>query len=122
MNIMKPNFDTLIPDLLALAERAGSLISQLYDKEIEFVQKGDGSPVTEADKRSHELLKAGLEKLTPDIPVISEEDENSWKIKSKLYWLIDPLDGTKGFIYKTGDCCSNIALVERMPHFGLFYS
>lgn len=122
MNKSLPNLDALAPIIVALAEQAGVLICQIYKQEFEIFEKKDHSPVTKADQQSHTLLKQGLEKLTPDIPVISEEDEDSWTIKNALYWLVDPLDGTKGFIHKTGEFCINIALMkEDRPVFGLIH-
>jgi len=122
MNIMKPNFDTIAPQLVSLVEEASQIILQYYEGEFEVTHKEDGSPVTIADQKSHDLLKAGLEKLLPNVPVISEEDETSWSVKNQHYWLIDPLDGTKGFIYKTGDFCINIAFIENdIPIFGLIH-
>ncbi len=122
MNNAKPHLHSLAPQIVALAEKAGAVIRQVYTKEIEVFEKNDGSPVTHADHQSHCFLKAGLEKLTPTIPIISEEDESSWTLKSPSYWLIDPLDGTKGFIHKTGEFCINIALMEEnRPIFGLIH-
>jgi len=107
---------------VALAEKAGVLICQIYKGEIEVFEKTDGSPVTQADQQSHSFLKESLGKLTPEVPLISEEDESSWTIKSPYYWLIDPLDGTKGFIHQTGEFCINIALMENdRPVFGLIH-
>ncbi len=122
MIILENTLDTLIPSLVDIVEKAGKLISDIYNDEFEVIKKEDGSPVTKADTLSHDLLKAELERLTPGVPVISEEDESSWIVKSPQYWLVDPLDGTKGFIYKTGDFCINIALMENdKPIFGLIH-
>jgi len=122
MNRSNLKLETLVPKIVALAEKAGHIIGQIYEQELEIVKKGDGSPVTQADHQSHLLLKEGLEKLAPEIPVVSEEDESSWTLKSPYYWLIDPLDGTKSFIHKTGEFCINIALMEQhRPLFGLIH-
>jgi 3'(2'), 5'-bisphosphate nucleotidase len=122
MNVSRPNLDLIIPKLISLVEEVGSFIAAQYTKDIEITKKVDGSPVTEIDNESQKLLKQGLSQITPNIPIISEEDETSWSIKSELYWLIDPLDGTKGFIFKTGDFCINIALMENLkPVFGLIH-
>jgi 3'(2'), 5'-bisphosphate nucleotidase len=122
MKKVKHNFEHLVSNLVPLVEKAGSLIFELYQQDIEVVEKSDGSPVTQADHQSHLILKEGLLAFTPEIPVISEEDEPSWSIKSPTYWLIDPLDGTKGFIHKSGDFCINIALMEQnKPIFGLIH-
>lgn len=117
------NISNLAPQVVTLAEQAGQLICRFYKEDAEPIQKKDGSPVTMADHQSHLLLKKSLEKLTPQIPVISEEDEDSWTIKSPLYWLIDPLDGTKGFISKTGEFCVCIALLQDdRPIFGVIHA
>lgn len=122
MKNLSPNLDSLVPSLVALAEEAGALICRIYGEEVEVYKKSDGSPVTRADHQSHLLLKKGLENLTPTIPIISEEDESSWAIKNPYYWLVDPLDGTKGFIHKTGEFCINIALMHNdYPIFGLIH-
>ncbi len=122
MNKPLPNLDSLAPKVVALAEEAGVLICQIYQEKFEVFTKEDGSPVTRADHQSHLFLKKGLATLTPHIPVVSEEDEESWEIKSPYYWLVDPLDGTKGFIHKTGEFCINIALMEEdRPIFGLIH-
>lgn len=78
--------------------------------------KADHSPLTEADTASHHLISEGLKQLTSDLPLLSEESEappyserSSWA----SYWLIDPLDGTKEFINRTGEFSVNIALIER---------
>lgn len=111
-----------IDKLISIVIRAGERISDLYQQNVEVIEKSDGSPVTEADKESHNILAEGLSKLLPGTPVISEEDEDSWKVKSDLYWLIDPLDGTKGFIYKSGDFCINVALMKNdKPILGLIH-
>ena len=122
MNKHKLDLDSLAPKVMTLAEKAGHLICQIYEQEIEVFEKKDHSPVTQADHQSHFFLKQGLDELTPKIPVISEEDESSWTIKNPFYWLIDPLDGTKGFINKTGEFCINIALIKNdYPLFGLIH-
>lgn len=115
MDKVAPSFESLIPKLISLCEEGGKRILEFYKKgeTLEIIKKGDGSPVTEADHQSHHLLTQGLKTLTPDIPIISEEDEASWEIKSPLYWLIDPLDGTKGFIHHDGQFCISVALMEE---------
>lgn len=117
------NLDTLALEVTTLAEQAGQLICDIYQENPQVYEKEDGSPVTQADHQSHFFLKEHLEKLTPHIPVISEEDESSWAIKSPLYWLVDPLDGTKGFIAKSGEFCISIALMkEDRPILGIIHN
>jgi 3'(2'), 5'-bisphosphate nucleotidase len=97
-----------------------------YDQSGPVETKADNSPLTQADRASHELLTRGLHELTPDIPILSEEGKTvdptlrqSWS----RFWLIDPLDGTKEFIKKTGEFTVNIALIEAgRPTLGLVYA
>lgn len=122
MNTLKINLDFLALEVTAIAEQAGELICELYKGNTEVFEKKDGSPVTQADQQSHFFLKKHLEKVTPQIPLISEEDESSWALKSPLYWLVDPLDGTKGFIKKTGEFCISIALMkDHHPILGIIH-
>ena len=76
--------------------------------------KGDDSPVTQADLAAHYVLVNGLSQLTPDIPVVSEEDPSSLQIPEshQRYWLIDPLDGTKEFINQNDEFTCNLALID----------
>lgn len=106
---------TEIEELIALVERAGEAIMDVYARDIAVTAKSDDSPLTEADLRSHRILVDGLHALTPDIPVFSEEDaEIPWSVRSSwpAYWLIDPLDGTKEFINRNGEFTVNVALIE----------
>jgi 3'(2'), 5'-bisphosphate nucleotidase len=122
MPASRPHLQSLVSPLLALSERAGDVLLKIYQQDFEIIKKNDGSPVTRADKESHLFLKEGLKSLTPDIPVVSEEDSDSWQIDSFLYWLIDPLDGTRGFIQKNGKFCINITLMENNhPLLGLIH-
>ncbi len=105
-----------VEPIVALAEEAGRAILKVYATDFEVQSKDDESPLTQADLASHRCIAAGLERLTPDIPVISEEsglpdfaERNRWR----TYWLIDPLDGTKEFVNRNGEFTVNIALVDR---------
>ena len=98
---------------LKTAFDAGAKILDIYKDKFEVDIKSDGSPLTTADKASHETIVAGL--AHTNLPVLSEEgkdilfDERS---KWKYYWLVDPLDGTKEFIMRNGEFTVNIALME----------
>lgn len=101
--------------LLALeaAFVAGKKILDIYDRTITVDYKTDGSPLTEADMASHEIIINALQ--SSDLPVLSEEgkdipfdERRNWK----FYWLVDPLDGTKEFIKRNGEFTVNIALME----------
>lgn len=113
-----------LDNIIDLIEKAGEALLELYKKQdLDIEMKADATPVTEADKLSNEFLRKGLKKLFPEIPIISEEtDVPDYYIRKnwKLFWLVDPLDGTKEFIYKNGRFCINIALIENnLPVFGI---
>ena len=76
--------------------------------------KDDGSPVTEADRAADSLIVAGLRAAAPQIPVISEESAAAagGAPAGGRFWLVDPLDGTREFIARTGEFTVNIALIE----------
>ncbi len=101
--------------LAALAEQAGDAILEVYHRagDVAVEQKSDNSPLTEADRRSHDVIVQALAERFPDIAVVSEEDQGgAVDAQQGEYWLIDPLDGTKEFIKRTGEFTVNIALVR----------
>lgn len=103
-------------DIIQLAREAGKAIMAIYERDFSVEEKDDKSPLTEADLASHNTIVKGLESLTPDIPVLSEESsEMPWSERQQWsrYWLIDPLDGTKEFIKKNGEFTVNIALIDN---------
>ncbi|MGD8428894.1 MAG: 3'(2'),5'-bisphosphate nucleotidase CysQ [Ectothiorhodospiraceae bacterium] len=116
----------LIDGLCSLAREAGERIMTVYGRDFEVETKEDDSPLTEADTAAHERLMAGLQQLTPDIPILSEEggvpsleERGGWRD----YWLVDPLDGTKEFIKKNGEFTVNIALIEdQRPVIGVVHA
>ena len=106
----------LLNDVVAIAERAGREILDVYDSADFAVEtKGDGSPLTLADRRAHKIIESSLGSLTPDIPVLSEESGQSafdQRLGWQRFWLVDPLDGTKEFVKRNGEFTVNIALIE----------
>ena len=105
----------LINPVADLAVEAGEAILEVYATDFDVQEKGDESPLTQADLASHRRIVAGLESLTPDIPIISEEDglpAFSERGQWQRYWLIDPLDGTKEFVNRNGEFTVNIALID----------
>ena len=101
--------------LVQLMRDASRAIMDVYESDDVGVEtKGDESPVTQADLAAHQILVDGLARLTPDLPVMSEEDPDSLDIPRQysVYWLIDPLDGTKEFIKRNGEFTCNLALIE----------
>lgn len=113
-------------DVIQLAKQAGAAIMEIYNKDFSVDLKADDSPLTEADLASHHCIVDGLKKITPTIPVLSEESATiTWQERSQwqTYWLIDPLDGTKEFIKRNGEFTVNIALiVEQRPAWGVVYA
>lgn len=118
----KSRYSELAASILPLLEEAGRKIVTIYEaNDFKVITKEDGSPVTVADHASHDLLFEALTKLTPHIPVISEEGDLDLEF-GDAYWLVDPLDGTKGFIRRTGEFCINVALIEGgVPVLGLIH-
>ena len=113
----------IIDDLINCVDTASKEIMQIYNSDnFETSDKADGSPLTLADKASNQIITEGLKKITPDIAVISEEtfEDTILKALPNLYWLVDPLDGTREFINKNDEFTVNIALIEdRKPVFGI---
>jgi len=103
--------------------KAGQEIMDVYNSPIEVDEKADNSPLTEADKRSHEVIFEALQ--TTGLPILSEEGDHadfSQRRTWDRFWLIDPLDGTKEFIKKNGEFTVNIALIEQgKPTMGIIY-
>jgi 3'(2'), 5'-bisphosphate nucleotidase len=89
-------------------------------------RKADESPVTAADRQAEEIILEGLARLAPGVPVIAEEAVTAGHvpdIEGRPFFLVDPLDGTKGFIKGRREFTINIALIEaRRPVFGLLYA
>ncbi len=117
----------MLEQVCQLARNAGDAIMQVYDgaKPMEYARKQDDSPVTAADIAAHTVILEGLRTLTPDIPVLSEEDPPAWEVRQhwQRYWLVDPLDGTKEFIKRNGEFTVNIALIEQgKPVLGVVYA
>jgi len=115
----------LIDELIVISKEAGEAILSVYNSDFDYQMKDDLSPLTEADKISHQIIYKRLTEITPDIPIISEEGSSiSFEIRSswKKYWLIDPLDGTKEFLKKNGEFTVNIALIDNnVPILGVIH-
>lgn len=115
-----------LDDLLQLARDAGDAILKIYNTDFDVERKQDNSPLTEADLASHHTIVDALQRLTPDIPVLSEESASipfetrrGWQ----RYWLIDPLDGTREFVKRNGEFTVNIAYIEaHRPALGVVYA
>lgn len=112
-------------EILYVAKKASELIMSYYSGKIEVLHKEDKSPVTEADFAANEFIKKRLNEITPDIPVVSEEnseEENRLAACGDTFWMVDPLDGTKSYIKQTGEFTVNIALIHHcVPQGGVVY-
>jgi 3'(2'), 5'-bisphosphate nucleotidase len=118
-----------IKNILAIARIAGEEILKIYNDEnlfnvVDF--KADDSPLTLADRKSHEVIVQNLEDIFPHIPLLSEEGKDiPFEIRKywSEFWLVDPLDGTKEFIKRNGEFTVNIALIEEgYPVLGVIYA
>lgn len=113
----------MVEQVVAVAESAAARVMEVYAGEFAAVAKGDGSPVTAADRAAHETIASGLRALSPAFPILSEEgravpyeERRGWP----AFWLVDPLDGTKEFLERNGEFTVNIALVhEGLPVLGV---
>lgn len=108
---------SVLQEVLAIAEQAGNAILEVYNAsdDIEVETKSDDSPVTAADHAAHRVIEDALLKAFPNVPVFSEESGGITYEHRKdwpEFWLVDPLDGTKEFINRTGEFTVNIALVQ----------
>lgn len=127
-----PNTDSLADDLgallpavCALAAQAGARILEVYDTDFAVRHKDDSTPLTAADMAAHKTICAGLMRLTPDVPILSEESvdvDYSERCRWSRHWLVDPLDGTREFVKRNGEFTVNIALIEdHRPVLGVVY-
>ncbi|MCH9663672.1 MAG: 3'(2'),5'-bisphosphate nucleotidase CysQ [Gammaproteobacteria bacterium] len=118
----------LIEPLLRIALDAGAAIIEHYAaaEPVNVHSKSDGSPLTAADLAAHRIIESGLNALKPNWPVLSEESDGvdlSQTAHWQRYWLVDPLDGTREFIKRTGDFTVNIALIDNgRPIIGVVYA
>ncbi|HZW26606.1 MAG TPA: 3'(2'),5'-bisphosphate nucleotidase CysQ [Gallionella sp.] len=123
----RTGYEISLPSIVSLAKQAGDAIMAVYRSgDAGATSKADESPLTLADLASHRTLVEGLSRLTPDIPILSEEaaeipyaERRAWT----RFWLVDPLDGTKEFIKRNGEFTVNIALIENgVPALGVVYA
>jgi 3'(2'), 5'-bisphosphate nucleotidase len=111
-----PDLQALREPLIALARDAAARIMAVYANAFDVEHKDDRSPLTAADLAAHHCILAGLERLTPDIPVLSEESAEDvptlMRRQWSRLWLVDPLDGTREFVKRNGEFTVNIALID----------
>jgi 3'(2'), 5'-bisphosphate nucleotidase len=117
---------SLLDTLIKIAQNAGRLVLEVYNQdEFDVNIKSDNSPLTEADKKSHNYITTELKKYFPHIPTFSEEGEEiSYEQRKdwKEFFLVDPLDGTRDFIKRNDEFTVNIALIKnQQPFAGVIY-
>ncbi|HWD57985.1 MAG TPA: 3'(2'),5'-bisphosphate nucleotidase CysQ [Stellaceae bacterium] len=106
--------DKLLDVAIRAALAAGDEIMRVYASPFDVIQKGDNTPLTEADLASERVIVRMLGEACPDIPIVSEETapEGGFKPPAARFWCVDPLDGTKEFVAKNGEFCVCIGLIE----------
>ena len=117
----KDELRILAEGLIKTFDYAGKESIRLYQEGLKIQIKEDRSPVSNGDLRVNELISRRISEVTPNIPIISEETVDL-KIKntSKIFWLIDPIDGTKEYIAGKDEYTINAALVvNKVPVLGL---
>jgi 3'(2'), 5'-bisphosphate nucleotidase len=110
--------------LINALQKAGTAILNIYDTPFSVDHKTDRSPVTAADRLSHDIV-TGFLRNHFSFPILSEEgkdidyeDRKRWD----QFWLVDPLDGTKEFINRNGEFTVNVALIQKgNPVLGMIY-
>lgn len=134
ITVSKAELDIYLPEIKRISGEAGSLILGIYNSDPQnwgVVIKSDNSPVTEADKASHDYLAQALHGLAPHIPLVSEENDPALiqtlradpNVQQGTFIAVDPLDGTKEFLGRTGAFAINIILMEKFePKLALSYS
>ena len=110
MKINSDDFKDITGFLRDISKKASKKILEIYNHSFDVKKKLDDSPLTKADLESNDIICKSLEKEFPNIPVISEENRIR-DYKESVFFLVDPLDGTKEFINKNGEFTVNIGLV-----------
>lgn len=112
----------LVPAIKASLE-AGKAVLSHYNTAFDIEYKADNSPLTSADKASHDVIESILSETS--LPILSEEGKDiPYHVRKewKYFWLIDPLDGTKEFINRNGEFTINVALINgKSPILGVIY-
>lgn len=122
MNLTRQEIDSLCH----LAREAGSAIMDIYRQDFSAWQKDNGSPLTEADLQADRIIRSGLEALFPNVFILSEESISIGSVDregDELFFLVDPLDGTKEFLKRNDEFTVNIALICcGKPIFGVVFA
>ena len=115
-----------IQDIVTIAKEAGNVIMKIYNQDFKVKYKQDNSPLTLADIQANEVIESGLNRLSVNLPILSEEGKDILYEERKhweYFWLVDPLDGTKEFVKKSDEFTVNIALIHKdIPVLGVVYA
>ncbi len=116
----------LIEALLPVVQTAGTAIMSIYDGKFAVERKEDDSPLTLADLESQRIIIEGLKRITPGVPILSEESATAPWTERRTWrelWVVDPLDGTREFVKRNGEFTINIALVvDHEPLLGMIFA
>ena len=117
----KNELKTIAEGLIKTFNFAGQESIDLYKKGLQIDFKEDNSPVSNGDLRCNDLITNRILELTPNIPIVSEETVDlKIKNKEKIFWLIDPIDGTKEYVAGKDEYTLNAALIiDKVPRVGL---
>jgi len=122
---IKFNHSKLLDEIAEAAREAGEAILHVVRRGFEIEAKRDSSPVTEADRAAELIILAALARAAPGVPVIAEEEVAAGRIPAHgdIYFLVDPLDGTKEFVRGGEDYTVNIGLIEKgVPRLGVVFA
>ena len=115
-----------LTDIVHLAQVAAEAVMKIYEQDFEVSYKEDNSPLTQADLQANTIICDTLTKNYPSIPIMSEETtQTPYEVRKEwlYYWCIDPIDGTKEFVKKSGEFTINIALMyKNEPVLGVVYA
>ncbi|MEO8784788.1 MAG: 3'(2'),5'-bisphosphate nucleotidase CysQ [Candidatus Saccharimonadales bacterium] len=117
----------ILPKLVRLAQQAGLAAVNIYQsQDLDVSYKADHSPLSRADVMCNQIIVDELMRLAPEVVIVSEESpslETKLRLAARTLWLVDPIDGTKGFVAGSPDYTINIGLVEDgWPALGVVYA
>ena len=124
IKLNKLNLKNTTEGLIDTFLNAGKIAKEISQRGVKITVKADNSPVTDADLAVDQLLRTKIKNLTPDIPIISEETVNlNIENKEKIFWLVDPIDGTRDYIKKRDEYTLNAALIIDLKSvIGIIYA
>lgn len=127
--LTQSDIDGLARALVGTTLAAGRAIMAHYKTGLRVDQKSDNSPVTQADQEAEDIILAGLDAIAPGVPVVAEEAASRGQqpktsdALGDVFFLVDPLDGTRGFIKGRTEFTVNIGLIQAgLPTAGIVYA